>query len=132
MGLKPAEISQASKLLEQYSAASDKMVTDLSKKQDEINEKIKTAFKEMQHVPYYLHAILVHDGWAESGHYYAFILDRANKTWIRFNDYQVSFESEQQVFQESLGGHLNSSAYSLIYVNQEVESALQKQLQAVV
>lgn len=30
----------------------------------------------MNNTPYHLHAIIVHDGGADSGHYYAFIYDR--------------------------------------------------------
>ena len=38
---------------------------------------------EMQKRSYHLHSICVHDGNANSGHYYSFIFDRFNKKWRR-------------------------------------------------
>ena len=53
----------------------------------EIEQQIDQAFKDYKNYPYYLHSILVHDGDAESGHYYAFIFDRAGNKWWRMNDF---------------------------------------------
>jgi ubiquitin carboxyl-terminal hydrolase 25/28 len=66
-----------------------------------------------------LHAILVHDGNAESGHYYSFIFDRKLEVWWRFNDHRVTMETEDVVMQESIGGLKDSykAAYMLIYIN---------------
>jgi ubiquitin carboxyl-terminal hydrolase 25/28 len=41
----------------------------------EIDSQIDKAFKEYRNHPYHLHSILIHDGDAESGHYYAFVFD---------------------------------------------------------
>jgi hypothetical protein len=64
---------------------------------------------------------LVHDGDAESGHYYTFIFDRASNKWWRLNDFQASEETEETVMLESFGGqsHKGSkkTAYSLFYIN---------------
>ena len=69
-------------------------------------------------MPYYLHAIMIHQGFAESGHYYTYIYDRNLNQWWKFNDHTVSIESEDVVLQESFGGQFSSkSACSLIYVN---------------
>jgi len=46
----------------------------------------------------------MHDGYADSGHYYAYIYDRAGKVWYRFNDHTVVKESEEVVFSEAYGG----------------------------
>jgi ubiquitin carboxyl-terminal hydrolase 25/28 len=70
---------------------------------------------------------LVHDGYADSGHYYAFIYDRCTKNWWRFNDHTVSIESEEVVFEESYGGSMsNKTAYCMIYIDQSVASELEK------
>jgi len=68
---------------------------------------IKAAYgiPEMQKRPYYLHSICVHDGNANSGHYYTFIYDRFNKKWRKFNDIKVTEVSEEDVFKESEGSH---------------------------
>lgn len=52
-----------------------------------LENEVDNAFKEYKNFPYYLHAILIHDGNAESGHYYTFIFDRVADKWWRFNDF---------------------------------------------
>jgi hypothetical protein len=59
----------------------------------------------------------VHDGHAESGHYYTFIYDHITNKWWRYNDFHVVEEEEEKVFLESLGEFQNSSAYCLVYAN---------------
>ena len=59
----------------------------------------------------------MHDGNAQSGHYYAFIRDRFNNKWLKFNDYRVTEVSEEDVFKESNGGHSWMTAYWVIYVS---------------
>lgn len=61
------------------------------------------------------------------GHYYAFIYDRKECMWYRFNDFKVTPESEDRVFEESFGGNgQKTCAYGLIYINQEIESTISK------
>ena len=54
--------------------------------------------------PYFLHAITIHDGNAQSGHYYAYINDRHNKKWRKFNDIRVTDATEEEVFKDANGG----------------------------
>ena len=53
---------------------------------------------------YNLHAILIHEGSATSGHYYSYIYDRKQNLWWKFSDANVSMESEDVVFAEAFGG----------------------------
>jgi len=92
----------------------------LLKKINELEAAINLSFSQLQHHAYYLHGILVHDGGAESGHYYAFVYDRHRNLWLRFNDHKVTVEDETIVFKEARGGSGNSCAYGLIYVNQRI------------
>ncbi len=68
---------------------------------------------------YTLHAVLVHDGRdVKSGHYWAFLYERAASRWLKFNDTQVSVVDEAVVWKESVGGaQQSSSAYCLVYVS---------------
>ena len=84
--------------------------------EDEVNE----AHKEMMKHSYRLHSIYVHDGSAESGHYFTFIYDRHQQKWRKYNDVHVSEVSEEVVFKISEGGFKNSSAYWVVYVDEEV------------
>ena len=78
-------------------------------------------------MPYYLHAILIHDGTAESGHYYSFIFDRKQDCWWRFSDTNVQLETEDTVLKEAYGGQADSkkTASSLIYINEFCKSAIE-------
>ena len=59
---------------------------------------MESVFSSKKNHPYLLHAILIHEGFAESGHYYAFILDRANNQWWRFNDHSITKEHRGELF----------------------------------
>lgn len=61
--------------------------------------------------------MLVHDGEANGGHYWAFIYNMRDKIWRKFNDITVSDVTWEEVCRESVGGSLNASAYCLIYAD---------------
>uniref|UniRef100_A0A0B7AWB8 USP domain-containing protein n=1 Tax=Arion vulgaris TaxID=1028688 RepID=A0A0B7AWB8_9EUPU len=71
----------------------------------------------MKKFPYDLHAVLVHEGQAVSGHYWAFIYDANRAKWLKFNDITVSESSLEEMHKESVGGYHNASAYCLMYVD---------------
>jgi ubiquitin carboxyl-terminal hydrolase 25/28 len=58
----------------------------------------------MSKYKYHLHSICVHDGNANSGHYYSFIFDRFQNKWRKFNDIRVTEVTEEEVFKDSQGG----------------------------
>jgi ubiquitin carboxyl-terminal hydrolase 25 len=89
-----------------------------------LNQQIEKAYSGSKKHPYHLHAICVHDGNANSGHYYAFIRDRFNKKWRRFNDIRVADVSEEDVFRESNGGHGWMTAYFVLYIHPDIASEL--------
>uniref|UniRef100_H2YB36 Ubiquitin carboxyl-terminal hydrolase n=1 Tax=Ciona savignyi TaxID=51511 RepID=H2YB36_CIOSA len=73
---------------------------------------------------YSLHAVLVHQGQALAGHYWAYVRDYVNRRWLKFNDVSVTEETYDQLTNDSIGGvhsyrfYGNSaSAYCLIYVD---------------
>ena len=67
--------------------------------------------------PYHLHAVLVHEGQAASGHYWAYIHDSCRDQWLKFNDITVGEASWEELEKESVGGYHNASAYCLMYVD---------------
>lgn len=63
---------------------------------EEVTKEIEEAFSDLVKDPYYLHAIFVHQGsQADQGHYYAFIHDKKENVWWRFNDFKVTKETEE-------------------------------------
>lgn len=68
----------------------------------------------MRSTPYHLYSILIHEGRADSGHYYSYTYDIKAKTWRKYNDINISEESETQVLTEARGLNF-TSAYYLVY-----------------
>eukprot|EP00795_Rhopilema_esculentum_P016432 gene16432-7841_t len=84
-----------------------------------IDRELHHAYDEdiLQQVPYRLHAILVHEGQANGGHYWSYIFDAQKKIWRKFNDVTVSETTWDEVQRESVGGYRNATAYCLVYVD---------------
>ena len=70
-----------------------------------------------QKVPYRLHAVLVHEGQANAGHYWAYIYDPHQRRWMKYNDISVTKSSWEELVRDSFGGYRNASAYCLMYIN---------------
>ncbi|XP_067897373.1 ubiquitin carboxyl-terminal hydrolase 25 isoform X4 [Heterodontus francisci] len=73
--------------------------------------------KTMMQVPYRLHAVLVHEGQANAGHYWAYIHDHHHERWMKYNDIAVTKSSWEELERDSFGGYRNASAYCLMYIN---------------
>lgn len=69
----------------------------------------------LQH-KYDLHAVMVHEGEAISGHYWSYVYNSNAACWLKFNDISVTQSSWQEVVRESEGGSGTASAYCLIYI----------------
>lgn len=58
----------------------------------------------MKNHKYYLMGILMHDGKAESGHYYSYLFNFELNKWFKFNDIHVVEETnEGRILQEAYG-----------------------------
>jgi len=77
-------------------------------------QKIEDSLPHLKRVGYQLFAVLVHDGQAGSGHYWVYIWDQAGR-WIKFSDSRVTEVGEAEVWDQSVGGKSNTSAYCLMY-----------------
>ncbi|XP_036379497.1 ubiquitin carboxyl-terminal hydrolase 25 isoform X2 [Megalops cyprinoides] len=73
--------------------------------------------KSMMQVPYRLHAVLVHEGQANAGHYWAYIYNPHHRRWMKYNDISVTKSSWEELMRDSFGGYRNASAYCLMYIN---------------
>ncbi|NXH29453.1 UBP28 hydrolase, partial [Myiagra hebetior] len=97
-------------------------VQDLKESIARINLSIEQMYCDplLQQVPYRLHAVLVHEGQANAGHYWAFIYDQPRKRWLKYNDIWVTESSWEELERESFGGLRNASAYCLMYISEQV------------
>jgi len=84
---------------------------------DEKMDRIKS--RQMSNLrPYQLHAIIVHEGQSDVGHYYIYVWNSRDQTWSTINDHvsrQVTWDS---IAKTAFGGReSNSSAHCLIYID---------------
>jgi ubiquitin carboxyl-terminal hydrolase 25/28 len=77
-------------------------------------------FPEFKKHPYNLHSILIHDGQAGSGHYYAYIVEPESKKWRKYSDINVTEVTHEEVLANSLGGVGQMSAYCFFYVRPDI------------
>ncbi|TNN63171.1 Ubl carboxyl-terminal hydrolase 18 [Liparis tanakae] len=63
---------------------------------------------------YTLHAVVVHSGYAMSGHYTAYVRHHGNQRWYYADDSHVKEASWEQV-QSTYGGHYRHTAYMLMF-----------------
>nr|XP_009303835.1 ubiquitin carboxyl-terminal hydrolase 25 isoform X7 [Danio rerio] len=83
--------------------------------------------KSMMQVPYRLHAVLVHEGQANAGHYWAYIYDRHHQRWMKYNDIAVTKSSWEELVRDSFGGYRNASAYCLMYIDDKKPFLIQEE-----
>ncbi|OPJ66593.1 ubiquitin carboxyl-terminal hydrolase 25 isoform B [Patagioenas fasciata monilis] len=83
--------------------------------------------KTMVQVPYRLHAVLVHEGQANAGHYWAYIYDHHQKRWMKYNDISVTKSTWEELERDSFGGYRNASAYCLMYINDKEQYLIQEE-----
>ncbi|XP_069325001.1 ubiquitin carboxyl-terminal hydrolase 28 isoform X2 [Eulemur rufifrons] len=74
----------------------------------------------LRQVPYRLHAVLVHEGQANAGHYWAYIYNQSRQIWLKYNDISVTESSWEELERDSYGGLRNVSAYCLMYINDKL------------
>ncbi|XP_055279015.1 ubiquitin carboxyl-terminal hydrolase 28 isoform X3 [Moschus berezovskii] len=74
----------------------------------------------LRQVPYRLHAVLVHEGQANAGHYWAYVYDQPRQVWLKYNDISVTESSWEELERDSYGGQRNVSAYCLMYINDKL------------
>ncbi|NXD83791.1 UBP25 hydrolase, partial [Halcyon senegalensis] len=84
--------------------------------------------KTMVQVPYRLHAVLVHEGQANAGHYWAYIFDHHQNRWMKYNDISVTKSTWEELERDSFGGYRNASAYCLMYINDKEQYLIQEEL----
>ncbi|XP_072886122.1 ubiquitin carboxyl-terminal hydrolase 28 isoform X3 [Hemitrygon akajei] len=113
------ELTFLENCLQRWRAEVEHDIADLKNKIIQIKHSIEQMYTDslMCQVPYRLHAVLVHEGQASAGHYWAYIYDHSKKIWLKYNDVSVSVSSWEELQRDSYGGSRNASAYCLMYIN---------------
>ena len=92
-------------------------IQEYEKEIDNIEKAIDCKFQSLKNNVFILHSVLVHDGNSGSGHYFALIRDLDLTSWRMYNDSNVRFIEESEVFDIIQGKKEGKSAYCVIYIN---------------
>ena len=107
------------KLMVQYRNSVQVQITSIESQISKYQLEISKAYSHLEKIKYTVHAICVHEGSAESGHYYTFIKDHNQGKWRNYNDIRVSEVDEATVFEHANGESGLKSAYWVVYINQK-------------
>lgn len=115
--------STVTNILNQFKNENKRKIEKLNKDLMNYKREYENIYSNMKSKKYILTAILMHEGKAESGHYYSYILDYGRQIWRRFSDIQVIDElNEEQILKEAYGMD-NKSAYFLVYCSEKIFSS---------
>uniref|UniRef100_A0A673K7M3 ubiquitinyl hydrolase 1 n=1 Tax=Sinocyclocheilus rhinocerous TaxID=307959 RepID=A0A673K7M3_9TELE len=108
--------------LQRWRAEVENTINELKASIDKVSQALEGMYSDnsLCQVPYRLHAVLVHEGQASAGHYWAYIYDHANKRWLKYNDVMVTESTWEELVRDSYGGMTNASAYCLMYINDKL------------
>ncbi|XP_062867188.1 ubiquitin carboxyl-terminal hydrolase 28 [Trichomycterus rosablanca] len=105
--------------LQRWRTEAENNMNELKASIDKVSQALEGMYSDnsLCQVPYRLHAVLVHEGQASAGHYWAYIYDHVNKRWLKYNDVMVTESSWEELVRDSYGGMTNASAYCLMYIH---------------
>lgn len=123
------ELSVLESCLHRWRTEIENDTRDLQESISRIHRTIELMYsdKSMIQVPYRLHAVLVHEGQANAGHYWAYIFDHRESRWMKYNDIAVTKSSWEELVRDSFGGYRNASAYCLMYINDKPQFLIQEE-----
>lgn len=113
------ELHNVKNCLQRWRTEVENDINELKASIDRLSQVLEGMYSDSSlcQVPYRLHAVLVHEGQASAGHYWAYIYDHANQRWMRYNDINITESSWEELERDSFGGMTNASAYCLMYID---------------
>lgn len=113
------ELFHVKNCLQRWRAEAENDINELKASIEKLTQELESMYSDncLCQVPYRLHAVLVHEGQASAGHYWAYIYDHANQRWMKYNDINVTESTWEELERDSFGGMTNASAYCLMYID---------------
>ncbi|CAO3672854.1 unnamed protein product [Rhizopus stolonifer] len=109
------KLETALNLIEQEAKKTKRMIDEGTKKMKEIKTKIRQQYDDHNQLAYKLHAVFIHQGQANYGHYWVYILDHKEDQWWKYNDSLVTKVKESEILHDTTGSTANP--YFLVYVD---------------
>lgn len=107
--------------LKQVQEDMERKLADLKYRKESVSQEIKGIFSKIEKSKYSVFSIIIHEGTAESGHYYCFI-KLARDCWVKFNDFHTKQFTEDEVLAIAYGdkGSSAASAYCVFYMRDDL------------
>ncbi|XP_053307552.1 ubiquitin carboxyl-terminal hydrolase 28 isoform X2 [Spea bombifrons] len=117
-----SELQSVEACLQRWRTEVEQDIQDLKNSIANISKEIEEIYSDphLSQVPYRLHAVLVHEGQANAGHYWAYIYSHNRGCWMKYNDISVTESTWEELEKDSYGGMKNASAYCLMYINNKL------------
>ncbi|KAL1959884.1 hypothetical protein VTO42DRAFT_1029 [Malbranchea cinnamomea] len=76
-----------------------KEITEIERREKELDALIDNQFADLRQIPYHLYAVFMHRGSVSFGHYYIYIFDFAKRIWRKYNDsYVTEVHNTDEIF----------------------------------
>jgi ubiquitin C-terminal hydrolase len=115
--LKDKESSLAQELAKDIRVSIQKLKDEIASIQTKIisiQTLINDFYSDMKNIEYKLHAVFIHEGDAEYGHYWLYLWNQKQSQWLKYNDSVVTRVSESVVFQDTTGKNMNVVALGYV------------------
>lgn len=110
-----SQYENALQLLSKEAEEKRQIIQEGNEKIEELKLKIKTQYNDYTDLAYKLHAVFIHQGQANYGHYWIYILDHDENQWWKYNDSLVTKVNEEEIYHDTTGSTANP--YFLVYVD---------------
>lgn len=80
-----------------------------------LKQSIQKQYSDYTQLAYNLHAVFIHQGQANYGHYWVYIYDHKGDQWWKYNDSLVTKVNESEILHDTTGSTANP--YFLVYVD---------------
>ena len=77
----PVESTLVQNMLDSYKTRVREQINSLTEQIKVQKTALQNQYSSLKQMPYHLHGVCIHDGTAESGHYYSYIKDPTQNIW---------------------------------------------------
>ncbi|KAF7723179.1 ubiquitin-specific protease ubp2 [Apophysomyces ossiformis] len=112
----------ALQVLQKEAQAAKTVIEESTQKIHELRKLIRTQYHDLTEWAYRIHAVFIHQGQANYGHYWVYIYDKLKDQWWKYNDSHVSKVDETEIFRDTTGSTANP--YFLVYVKDDISESL--------
>lgn len=102
-------------VLQKEAQKTKRLVQEGNAKIHSLKEHIQKQYSDYTQLAYNLHAVFIHQGQANYGHYWVYIYDHEGDQWWKYNDSLVTKVNESEILHDTTGSTANP--YFLVYVD---------------